>query len=234
MGYLRDLELLHTRLLPFKAGFFLHSPFLRHVPKESLKTVWERFNAARDSLTRKQWNALEMVHLEGRGQTEAAKAMQISLDSFRDRMEGAELKFRKALPELAGLSLSVTFRISRAAPTLYWGLYRRSSAAKVHSLYRVKNGVREEIPHRVGKPKKKAKVNENRIKAWAVASSPMPDFLDTEFFLGTKPESAVEREKNKKAVHDRASKGLAFQDKARAHRAQQDFRALQPKKRNGK
>ncbi len=181
-------------------------------------SLWERFFEAYNSLTRKQWNALKQVRVKRRSQEDVANDMRIETESLRNRLESAELKFRRALPELAGFFPSKTHRKSQKTNYIHDGLFdKREKAAP---LYRIdpKTGEKAEIPKRKGKKKYKEGVNVALIKAWAHDSTPVPDFSFTDFFTGLISDGALLRQKaGDKASHDRATARHSFSDRMKAH-----------------
>jgi len=209
------LKLFH-RLKREKERYFKHNPWLRD--KSEMASLWERFNKAHKSLTRKQWNAIKQVRVRRRSQKSVAKDMRIDVESLRDRLEGAELKFRRAIPELAGFFPSETYKQSQETNYIHDGLFdKREKAAP---LYREDPKTKEktEIPKRTGKKKYKEGMNVARIKAWAYDSTPVPDFSFTEFFTRLMPDGALLRQSaGDKAPHDCVSVKHGFTDRMKAH-----------------
>lgn len=218
------LRLFH-RLKREKERYFAHNPWLKE--KSEMASLWERFNGAYKSLTRKQWNAIKQVRVKRRTQKNVAKDMRIDVESLRDRLESAELKFRRAIPELAGFFPSETYKTSQEANYIHDGLF--DNREKVAPLYRIdlETGEKTEIPKRTGKKKYKAGVNVARIKAWAYDSTPVPDFSFTEFFTRLMPEGALLRQSaGDKAPHDRVSVKHSFTDRMVAHEKRRSSPAL--------
>lgn len=156
------------------------------------KTIWPRFFKVMSSLTEKQREALELIYIEKSSYEEAAIQLKISKDSFQDRINGAIKKFKDEFPELIGLKKPKTYIRNKKSDTLYNNLYRKSSAKKVHPLYRIdlKTGEKTEITPRTEKIKITANgFDRSLIKAWAISSTPVPDILETEYFLDLMPES---------------------------------------------
>lgn len=96
--------------------------------------VFEKFNKA---LTTKQRKALQLVYMneEPKSYSEAAKQLGISVDTLRNRIEGAVDKLRAAFPEYAALKKSRSpsnFKTDLA----FDGLYRKSSARLVRPIKR--------------------------------------------------------------------------------------------------
>ena len=87
-----------------KVHFFIRNKF---IDQNFSKTIWERFDAVWENLTRKQKSALEIQFMsETRfSLNECAKQLKISKSSFRDRVDSAVLKFEKMFPELEGLHI---------------------------------------------------------------------------------------------------------------------------------
>lgn len=97
--YKKDQLRLFRLIKAEKEKFFLHNRFLLRAasqvtkdPEKQLMSLWARFEAARKSLTIKQWNALKQVKVKKRKQTSVAKDMRISIDSLRDRLRGGGTK----------------------------------------------------------------------------------------------------------------------------------------------
>lgn len=209
------LRLFH-RLKREKKRFFLRNPYVHD--KNGVASLWERFEAAIASLTRKQWNVIKQVRVKRRPQVEVAREFRISLDSLRNRLESAELKLRRALPELAGFFPSTTYRNSAKTNYSYDGLFDKREKAR--PLYRIDPETKEkhEIPLRKGRPKPKAGVNPALIKAWAHETTPVPDFSFTDFFTQLYPRGAIERQSaGENAPHDRASGRHSFHERSKAH-----------------
>jgi hypothetical protein len=218
------LRLFH-RLKRERERYFDRNPWLKQEKRKV--SLWERFFEAYNSLTRKQWNALKQVRVKRRTQEDVAKDMRIDPESLRNRLESAELKFRRAIPELAGFFPSKTHRKSQKTNYIHDGLFdKREKAA---SLYRIdlETGEKTEIPKRKGKKKYKKGVDVARIKAWAHDSTPVPDFSFTDFFTGLISDGALLRQKaGEKAFHDRVSGRHSFSDRMKAHekrRSSSDF-----------
>ncbi len=218
------LRLFH-RLKSEKESYFLRNPYLRD--KKKAQSLWERFEVALQSFTRKQWNAIKEVRVKRRPQVEVAREFRISLDSLRNRIEGAELKLRRALPELAAFFPSTTYRKSAKSNYSYDGLFDKREKAR--PLYRIdpKAQGKQEIPLRKGRPTPKAGVNPALIKAWAHETTPVPDFSFTDFFTQLYPRGAIDRQSaGENAPHDRAAGRHGFHDRMRAHkkkRSSSDF-----------
>ncbi|MGZ3744743.1 MAG: hypothetical protein ACXWRA_13225, partial [Pseudobdellovibrionaceae bacterium] len=72
-------------------------------PEDLSKEFWQRFFKTLDSLTPKQLHALEKVYMHEDCLTyaKAASDFKISIDSLRDRINSALVKFKKEFPELA-------------------------------------------------------------------------------------------------------------------------------------
>ncbi len=218
------LRLFH-RLKREKERYFLRNPHIRD--KKNAQSLWERFEMALQTLTRKQWNAIKEVRMKRRPQVGVAREFRISLDSLRSRIEGAELKLRRALPELAAFFPSTTYRKSVKSNYSYDGLFDKRE--KACPLYRIdpKTRMKQKIPPRKGRPKNRAGVNVALIKAWAHETTPVPDFSFTDFYTQLYPRGAIERQSaGENAPHDRASGRHSFHDRMRAHqkkRSSSDF-----------
>lgn len=218
------LRLFH-RLKNEKERYFLRNPHVRD--KKQVASLWERFEAALQSLTRKQWNAIKQVRVKRRPQMEVAREFRISLDSLRNRLEGAELKLRRALPEFAAFFPSTTYRLSAKTNYSYDGLFDKRE--KASPLYKVdpKTWEKQKIPLRKGRPKQKTGVNAALIKAWAHETTPVPDFSFTDFFTQLYPKGAIERQSaGENAPHDKASGKHSFTDRMRAHEKKRPSPAL--------
>lgn len=83
---------------------------------------------------------------------------------------------------------------------MYNGFFRKSHSEKIHTLFRVdpKTYRKSVMPIRKGSPKLKEKVNPTLIRAWAIVSTPIPDFAETDYFLGLYPEGYINRKKRQK------------------------------------
>lgn len=169
-----------------------------------LQNIWTKFLEIQKKLTEKQKVALEAVYLEVPCMTftEAAKREKISRDSFQDRIEGAIKKFKEHFPELLGLqNLEMNEKkISLKSDLLYNGLFRKSHAKQIHSLYRMDTLTqgKTEIAAREGPalPSKSSPLG-LIVRAWAITSSPVPDIADTDYFLGLFPEGLRHRKVKK-------------------------------------
>jgi hypothetical protein len=226
LQYKKDLRKIFRLIKAEKEKFFLHNRFLlraaAHISKEpekQLTSLWARFEAAKKSLTVKQWNAFKQVKVKKREQTSVAKDMRISIDSLRDRLEGAELKFRRALPELASFTPSKSHRKSAKNSYIYSGLLDKRAAARVLPLFRVnpKTGEKKQIPIRKGKNPERPNVDKAFIKAWANDSTPVPDLSFTDYFTRLLPEGTLDRmsREGEDAVHDLSSGVHTFESKTR-------------------
>lgn len=167
-----------------------------------LKSIWQRFFDVNRKLTKKQKSALEAIYIElpPLTYTEAALREKISRDSFQDRVRGAVKKMREAFPELMDLELIGEKPGATRSSYLYNGLFRKESALEVNALFRVdpNSNKKSEILPRTGKPNlNPIASNQTIIRAWAVASTPVPDILDTDFYLGLVPEGVVQRKKGR-------------------------------------
>lgn len=164
-----------------------------------VKSIWKRFSEAYESLTEKQLEALEAVYLDMPPMTysDAAEMLKISRDSFQDRIKGAVKKFKQAMPELQFIKASDEVKTPKTKEIMYNGLFRKSNAEKVHTLFRVdpRTNIKVNLPIRKGPPKQKEKVNPTLIRAWAIVATPIPDFIETDYFLGLYPERYINRKK---------------------------------------
>ncbi len=225
MEFQKDKLRLFHRLKKERERYFLRNPYIRD--KQGAATIWERFEAAIASLTRKQWNVVKQVRVKRRPQVEVAKEFRISLDSLRNRLELVELKLRRAVPELAPFFPSTTYRSSAKTNYAYDGLFDKRE--KPRALYRVdpKTWEKKEIPLRRGRPKQKEGVKAALIKAWAHDTTPVPDFSFTDFFTHLLPKGALDRQSaGESAPHDRASGKHSFRDRADAHVKKRSFSDL--------
>lgn len=167
----------------------------------ALKNIWPTFLETKKKLTVKQLLALEAVYMQIPPMTfaEAANAENISRDSFQDRINGAIKKFKEALPELAFLDTTSEKKISTACDLLYNGFYRKSVAKEVARLICIDPATNEriEVEPRGGVPlPTKQFANAIMVRAWAIASTPVPDIMETEYFLGLFPEGLMNRKKS--------------------------------------
>lgn len=151
------------------------------------------------SLTQKQTEALELVYTNDPAMTyaEVAEYLGISRDSLQDRLDGAIKKFKKDLPELFFIENKMGAEVDTSYyPYLYDGLYNKDSGKTVPPLYRINpvTNERVEISQRLGKPKPASKPpNRIRVRAWAIHTSPVPDLIDTDFYLGLIPDGVMIR-----------------------------------------
>lgn len=169
--------------------------------KSLLKSIWARFFDINRKLTKKQRAALEAIYCEEPTltYTEAAKIEGISRDSLQDRVKGAVKKFKDSLPELENIDQKKLDPESKPSNLLYNGFYNKQEAMIVRPLFRLNTtGERNEITAREGKPILKSKPpNSIRVRAWAIANTPIPDFIDTDFYLGLVPDGVITRRKGK-------------------------------------
>ncbi len=212
--YKQDLLRLFHVLKKEKRLYFLGNRFLRRAaaevskePEKLLLTLWERFEGAYEALTPKQWNALKQVRVKKRSQASVAQGMRISIDSLRDRIEGAELKFRRALPELASFSPSETYKKNATCNYIHSGLFDKRAAKHVAPLFRVDPVTKEktEIAPYKGEKRERQGANKALIKAWAHDSSPVPDFSFTDYFTKLFPRGMIDRMQAGEPIHDRSS-----------------------------
>jgi predicted DNA-binding protein YlxM (UPF0122 family) len=161
--------------------------------EDKLQTFWRRYNKTWESLTPKQRRAVSKIYLQEDPLTykEAAKSLEISVDSFQDRIDGAVKKFRAVFPELEFLKETLTYRKLHKKGVLQRHLFDHKEARKIRPLYRVdlRTGQRLEIKPRFGKAKNhypSSYVEE--IEAWAETKCPVPDLLDVDYFTVPRPE----------------------------------------------
>lgn len=104
------------------------------------------------------------------------------------------------MPELQFIKAVDDVKIPKTKELMYNGFFRKSHSEKVHALFRVdpRTDRKSVIPGRKGPPKQKEKVNPTLIRAWAIVSTPIPDFADTDYFLGLYPEGYINRKKPQK------------------------------------
>lgn len=167
-----------------------------------LKSIWKRFSETYEALTEKQLEAVEAVYLDVPPLTysDAAEMLKISRDSFQDRIKGAVKKFKQAMPELQFIKAVDEVKIPKTKELMYNGFFRKSHSEKVHALFRIdpRTDKKSVLPIRKGPPKQKEKVNPTLIRAWAIVSTPLPDFAETDYFLGLYPEGCINRKKRLK------------------------------------
>lgn len=167
-----------------------------------LKSIWKRFSETYENLTDKQLEAVEAVYLDVPQMTysDAAEMLKISRDSFQDRIKGAVKKFKQAMPELQFIKAIDDVKIPKTKELMYNGFFRKSHSEKVHTLFRVdpRTDKKSVLPIRKGPPKPKEKVNPTLIRAWAIVSTSIPDFAETDYFLGLYPEGYINRKKRLK------------------------------------
>ena len=110
---------------------------------------------------------------------EAASQLQISVESFQDRIKGAVKKQRKLLPELNLLPPTPFAR--NETNLLYGGLYWKEKAVP-HSLYRIdsQTGQKAKIdPNPNGpQPQKMDETKRRNILSHLDATTNVPDFID--------------------------------------------------------
>ncbi len=171
-----------------------------------LQSIWSRFFKAMRTLTPKQKSALDLIYTDDPRLTyaEAAEAEGISKDSFQDRVRGAAKKIKDALPELESIASStLSTAAAMATQYLYNGLYCKKSANEIRPIYKVHplTNERIQIPIRNGKPCLDSNSpNRVAVRAWAINCTPVPDLLDTEFYLGLIPEGVMRRKSGKSSV----------------------------------
>lgn len=213
------LRLFHLIKRKRKSYFSLNRPLLHATKAERAKlaTLWDRFDAALKKLTQKQRNAVVEVLIKKRPQTMVAHRLRISLDSLRDRLEGAEVKIRTALPELALLAPSKSHAKNRKRKYLHSGLFEKQAAEMIAPLFRIDPGTgkRTEIPF--PKRKKRQNVDQAKIRAWAYETTPVPDFSFTDYFTGLISRGALDRMSTLDTVHDKSASRSNFASKLRAH-----------------
>lgn len=167
-----------------------------------LKSIWKRFSETYEALTEKQLEAVEAVYLDVPPLTysDAAEMLKISRDSFQDRIKGAVKKFKQAMPELQFIKAVDEVKIPKTKELMYNRFFRKSHSEKVHALFRIdpRTDKKSVLPIRKGPPKQKEKVNPTLIRAWAIVSTPLPDFAETDYFLGLYPEGCFNRKKRLK------------------------------------
>ncbi|MCK6597970.1 MAG: hypothetical protein L6Q37_06365 [Bdellovibrionaceae bacterium] len=162
-----------------------------------IKSIWKRFSETFDSLTEKQLEAVEAVYLDVPPMTysEAAEMLKISRDSFQDRIKGAVKKFKQALPELQFIKSVDEVKTPKTKEIMYNGFFRKSHSEKIHDLFRIEpeTNKKTKLPIRKAPSKQKEKVNPTIIRVWAIASTPIPDFAETDYYLGLYPEGYINR-----------------------------------------
>lgn len=202
--YLEDIKILKPKIDTFIGNYFLHFRWLRKAVRthlestgddpegvtkrqvnEYLKKYWERYSRAWESLTTKQKNALELIYIsdEPTSYSLAAQQLQISKDSFQDRVNGAKKKFIEAFPEFKYLPPTPA---TKHEPKLLYGLFWKDKAEKVSPLFREdqKTKLKFEIEPHPGGPVKRKDVDVVYIQSRAIVASPVPDFCDIELFCG--------------------------------------------------
>lgn len=164
-----------------------------------LKSIWPRFLKVLKTLTDKQAEALHAVYTEEPRLTftEAAQELKISRDSLQDRVKGAIKKIKSVLPELEAIKSMTELKIdTKKRRYLYDGLFCKESARKIALLYRIcpYTNIRTELSVRKEAPLlNDLAPSRFIIRAWAIYHTPIPDFLDTEFYCGLIPEGALRR-----------------------------------------
>ena len=103
------------------------------------------------------------------------------------------------MPELQFIDAKDEVKIPKVKEILYNGFFRKSHEQHVHTLYKIDltKNKKIEIPPRKGPPKLRPGVNPTLIGAWAIASTPIPDFAETDYFLGLYPEGHINRKKRR-------------------------------------
>ena len=96
--------------------------------------LWGSFKTAWDKLSKKQREAVELLHMDvdSRTNTEASQIIKIKLSSLRDRWAGAKKHFRKMFPDFKDFHPSKSHTNSSKAATIYDGLYRHASGDEIH------------------------------------------------------------------------------------------------------
>lgn len=192
--YESDLVQFKKELKRFKAEYFLDHPLILRLCKSAgtdPKTIWSRLNESLDSMTAKQRHALEKVFMSDEPKTfdEAADDFGITIESFKDRLDGAIKKIEAAFPEFLLIERNEIPTSHLKGDLSLNGLWRKSSALKVYPLYRIdpltKEKVQIEIP--VSKKQRNQKKREY-IKAWAIDKTYVPKILDTDYFGGIRPD----------------------------------------------
>lgn len=216
--YHRDkLRLFHQIKKKRKSYFALNRPLLRLAAPSKLETLWDRLDSALKSLTSKQRNAVVQVLIKKKPQSRVAERMRITIDSLRDRLEGAEIKIRAALPELASLAPSKSHQKNKRRRLLHSGLFDSWTADEIAPLYRVDLKTRERTQIAPTKRRKRIGVDREKIRAWAFETTPVPDFGFTDYFAGLISRAALDRMSTFNTVHDRGLSCTSFANKLEKH-----------------
>lgn len=197
--YTSERARIYRRLRAAKHNYFLQNPWLKG---QETQFIWQKFEQVYKSLTPKQRKVVVAIYVQKRTKADAARSARISYDSLRDRVSGAFLKFRKAIPELAKFSNKRQSAPKRKDPT--------------YPLYKVDptTGKKVEIPY--FEARYKENVNKFTIKAWAYRTTPVPDFSFTDFFLGNLPKGHLDRISARKAPHDNGASRPNIEEKEAA------------------
>lgn len=97
-----------------------------------------------------------------------------------------ELQFIKSVDEV---------KTPKTKEIMYNGFFRKSHSEKIHDLFRIEpeTNKKTKLPIRKAPSKQKEKVNPTIIRVWAIASTPIPDFAETDYYLGLYPEGYINR-----------------------------------------
>jgi predicted DNA-binding protein (UPF0251 family) len=117
----------------------------------------KRLKKAWKSLTTKQRMALKLKYDEELTHEEGAARVQISVDSFRDRLELAEIKIERAFPELTRITLTKIETKKSIKPVSHY-------SRKTDSVEFIEIVDRKVTPW--GPPKAKANVNKPEVYRW--------------------------------------------------------------------
>jgi predicted DNA-binding protein (UPF0251 family) len=115
-----------------------------------LQIVWNDFTA-------KQRMAVRLKYDEGLSLEEAAQRLHISVDSFRDRLKGAERKLELAFPELVRSEANSKKKQNPIPPVLHWNRLRGSKVI-------IQISDRTKTPW--GMPRLRQNVNRNQVQRW--------------------------------------------------------------------
>lgn len=190
---------LRKRIRELIGEFFTENPAIcrclkkrPEVDKQDPKNIWIRFYQVWESLTSKQREALEAVHMNQDTLTraEAARKFGITIDSLVSRLRSAIQKFKAEFWELEGISPKRLPRTMLTGALTHNNLWRYQSAAWRATLYKVdlKDNLKVEIEwHKLPKSRNLDWKTVARIKAQIIENCPVPYIHDTEYFDGMRP-----------------------------------------------
>jgi predicted DNA-binding protein YlxM (UPF0122 family) len=245
--YQNDLRYLKPLLKDYLKTVYVRSRWLRTVIRTYLKSrcqctedgtnelldsYWSRFESTWASLTTKQENALELIYIDFFPKTyqEAADQLQISRESFQDRIRGAVRKFYNVFPELKFLRDNTNPIDFSSSNLISNGLFRKDSSFNIYPLYRLSGSDKRDLitPRKGRVLQRKKSPDLASVKAFAYLGAPVPDLKDTDFFLGLFPKMFFARLKgqsyfegarlSKQIIYREVNRWVPFVPKSDDHR----------------